>query len=144
MALTRDFKETIKARVQRDPTFRRELLREGVETMLNGDVETGKTVLRDYINATVGFGELAEVTYRSPKSLIRMLGSKVIPRHRISLKSYPICSVMKVFGSSYARRRPGKRSWKQGSAEVGAAHLPQWHFESQSQSVRCTAMRNDR
>jgi hypothetical protein len=41
MALTRDFKETIKARVQRVPAYRRELLREGVETMLNGDVETG-------------------------------------------------------------------------------------------------------
>ena len=80
MALTRDFKQTIKARVQRDPTFRRELLREGVETMLNGDVETGKTVLRDYINATVGFGELAEVTHRSPKSLMRMLGPQGNPQ----------------------------------------------------------------
>jgi DNA-binding phage protein len=82
MALTRDFKETIKARVQRDPAFRRELLREGVETMLNGDVETGKTVLRDYINATVGFGELAEVTHRSPKSLMRMLGPQGNPQAR--------------------------------------------------------------
>jgi len=80
MALTRDFKETIKARVQRDPAFRRELLREGVEAMLNGDVETGKTVLRDYINATVGFGELAHVTHRSPKSLMRMLGPQGNPQ----------------------------------------------------------------
>ena len=80
MALTRDFKESIKARVQRDPAFRRELLREGVETMLNGDVETGKTVLRDYVNATVGFGELAEVTHRSPKSLMRMLGPQGNPQ----------------------------------------------------------------
>src|SRR5258708_1300248 len=62
MALTRDFKETIRARVQRDSTFRKELLREGVENLLAGDVETGKTVLRDYINATIGFGQLAEVT----------------------------------------------------------------------------------
>jgi DNA-binding phage protein len=80
MALTRDFKETIKARVQRDPAFRRELLREGIETILNGDVETGKTVLRDYINATVGFIELAEATHRSPKSLMRMLGPKGNPQ----------------------------------------------------------------
>ena len=80
MDLTRDFKESIKARVQRDPAFRRELLREGVETMLNGDVETGKTVLRDYVNATVGFGELAEATHRSPKSLMRMLGPKGNPQ----------------------------------------------------------------
>jgi hypothetical protein len=74
MALTRDFKETIKARAQRDQTFRRELLREGIESMLAGDVETGKTILRDYINATVGFNELASAVHRSPKSLMRMLG----------------------------------------------------------------------
>ena len=80
MALTRDFKQTIQARVQRDPAFRRELLREGVETMLNGDVETGKTILRDYVNATIGFGELSEVTHRSPKSLMRMLGPRGNPQ----------------------------------------------------------------
>ena len=74
MALTRDFKETIRARVRRDPAFRKELLREGIESFLSGDLETGKIVLRDYINATVGFKELAESTQRSPKSLMRMFG----------------------------------------------------------------------
>lgn len=74
MALTRDFRETIQARVRRDPAFRRELLRAGVESFLSGDVEAGKTVLRDYINATIGFVELAEATDHSPKSLMRMLG----------------------------------------------------------------------
>ena len=80
MALTRDFKETVRARSQRDPAFRRELLREGLETLLNGDMETGKTVLRDYINATVGFSDLAEATHRSPKSLMRMLGPRGNPQ----------------------------------------------------------------
>jgi len=74
MALTRDFKETVRARVQRDPAFRRELLREGVESFLTGDVETGKTILRDYINATIGFEKLAKITRHSSKSLMRMLG----------------------------------------------------------------------
>ncbi len=55
MALTRDFKETIQARVERDPAFREELLKEGVECLLSGDMDTGKAVLRDYINATIGF-----------------------------------------------------------------------------------------
>jgi hypothetical protein len=64
MALTRDFKETIQARVKRAPAFRRELLREGIECFLSGDVETGKTVLRDFINATVGFSKLSEATHR--------------------------------------------------------------------------------
>ena len=49
MALTRNFKETIQARMERDPTFREELLKEGVECLLAGDVDTGKAVLRYYI-----------------------------------------------------------------------------------------------
>jgi hypothetical protein len=53
--LTRDFKEAIRARAERDPKFRRELLREGIESMLAGDIAAAKTILRDYINATVGF-----------------------------------------------------------------------------------------
>jgi DNA-binding phage protein len=80
MALTRDFKETIRARVERDPKFRKELLREGVEAMVAGDVATAKTILRDYINATVGFTELSEETHIPPKSLMRMLGPAGNPR----------------------------------------------------------------
>ncbi len=48
MALTRDFKETIHARVERDPKFRQELLREGIECMLEGDLATAETILRDW------------------------------------------------------------------------------------------------
>ena len=80
MALTRDFKETIRARVARDPKFRKELLREGVECMLSGDIATAKTILRDYINATVGFTEVSEATHIPSKSLMRMLGPKGNPR----------------------------------------------------------------
>jgi DNA-binding phage protein len=80
MALTRDFKETIRARVVHDPKFRKELLREGMESLLSGDVATAKTILRDYINATVGFTELAEATHIPSKSLMRMLGPAGNPR----------------------------------------------------------------
>ena len=80
MALTRDFKETIRARAERDPKFRKELLREVIESMLTGDIATGKTILRDYINATVGFPELAQATHISSKSLMRMLGPSGNPR----------------------------------------------------------------
>lgn len=82
MALTRDFKETIRARVQRDPGFRKALLREGIENFLSGDLETGKTILRDFINATVGFTKLGDVTHRSAKSLMRMLGPRGNPQAR--------------------------------------------------------------
>jgi DNA-binding phage protein len=80
MALTRDFKETIRARAARDAKFRRELLREGIESLLAGDIATAKTILRDYINATVGFAEMAEATRIPSKSLMRMLGPSGNPR----------------------------------------------------------------
>lgn len=58
MAITRHFKETIQARAQRDPEFRVGLLKESIENLLAGDTETGKIILRDYINATIGFETL--------------------------------------------------------------------------------------
>ncbi len=82
MALTRDFKETIQTRVKRDAAFREELHKEGVECLLSGDVDTGKAVLRDYINATIGFEELGDLTDKSPKSLMRMFGPRGNPQAR--------------------------------------------------------------
>ncbi len=73
MALTRSFKDTIRTRAACDPEFRESLLRESVECMLTGDVDTGKSVLRDYINGTIGFEELGIRVGKSPKSLMRML-----------------------------------------------------------------------
>jgi hypothetical protein len=82
MPLTRDFKETVMARARRDAGFRKALLREALDCMLDGDIDTGKIVLRDYINATVGFDELGAVTHKSPKSLMRMLGPEGNPQAR--------------------------------------------------------------
>ena len=82
MALTRDFKETVRARAQSDPAFRRALLQEGVECLLSGDVDTGKVVLRDYINATMGFERLGSLTERQPKGLMRMFGPSGNPQAR--------------------------------------------------------------
>lgn len=79
MPLTHDFKETIRARAQRDPKFRQALLREAVECILNGDLATGKSVLRDYVNATVGFLDLEKHTQIPAKSLMRMLSPKGSP-----------------------------------------------------------------
>lgn len=56
MPLTRDFKDTVKARAECDPEFRIGLLQEAVEAFIHGETEVGKTLLRDYVNATVGFG----------------------------------------------------------------------------------------
>ena len=80
MALTKEFKDTVKARAERDPAFREALLTEAVEQLLAGELEGGKAVLRDYINATIGFEKLAKATGTPPKSLMRMLGPKGNPR----------------------------------------------------------------
>jgi DNA-binding phage protein len=79
MPLTHDFKETIRARAEKDPAFRQALLREGVECLINGDLATGKAVLRDYVNATSGFQKLEKRTRIPAKSLMRMLSPKGSP-----------------------------------------------------------------
>ena len=80
MVLTRDFKETIQERALRDEKFRNALLTEAVQCMLSNDLQTGKAVLRNYINATIGFEELSRFMNKSPKSLMRMLGTDGNPQ----------------------------------------------------------------
>jgi hypothetical protein len=82
MALTRDFKKTVQARAQRDPAFREGLLTEAVDCLLAGDIDTGKVVLRDYINATMGFDGLGSLTNKPAKSLMRMFGPTGNPHAR--------------------------------------------------------------
>jgi hypothetical protein len=48
-----EFRKTIRERAQREPRFRRALLREAIELMLSGDEKTGRAILRNYINAAV-------------------------------------------------------------------------------------------
>ena len=79
MVLTRSFRDTVKARAATDPAFRQALLTEGLNALLEGDVATGKSVLRDYIKATMGFEALAEATGTPPKSLMRMFGPRGNP-----------------------------------------------------------------
>jgi DNA-binding phage protein len=74
MALTRSFKDHIKAKLQSDPEFRQALFQEAVQTLIEGDVDTARAVLRDFINATTGFSALAKATGIPPKSLMRMFG----------------------------------------------------------------------
>lgn len=52
MNLTQDFKQTILARVKRDPAFRKALFKEAIETLLAGEADTGKMILHDFIAAT--------------------------------------------------------------------------------------------
>jgi len=79
MALTRDFKLTVTERVAREPEFAKALLDEAATLFLNGEPETARLILRDLVNATVGFEGLARETDRPSKSLHRMLSSQGNP-----------------------------------------------------------------
>lgn len=80
MALTREFRETIQSRAQRDPAFRKALLTEALNAYFAGDEATGKAVLKDLIHATIGFEELARLVDMPSKSLHRMLGRNGNPK----------------------------------------------------------------
>ena len=82
MPLTKSFNETVKSELQKKPEFRRALLREAVGSMVAGEVEEGKSLLRRYINGTIGFIELGEAVGRSSKTLMQMLGPKGNPHIR--------------------------------------------------------------
>lgn len=79
MALTKDFRETIRSRAQREPAFRRSLLQEAVELLLAGDAETGQGLFRNCINATVGFEEPARAVHTPTPILMRMFSPKGNP-----------------------------------------------------------------
>jgi hypothetical protein len=82
VARARSFRELVQHHVASDHAYADALLREGIEAMLGGDIETGKTILRDYIKATVGFEKLGQATATPPKSLIRMFGPRGNPQAR--------------------------------------------------------------
>jgi hypothetical protein len=98
MARTKSFKGLVQHHVKSDGKFAEALLREGVDAMLSGDVDAGKTILRDYIKATVGFEKLGEATATPPKSLIRMFGPHGNPQAK---------NLFSVIG--YLQRRAGVR-----------------------------------
>ncbi len=79
MKLTRDFKETVKERINKDSAFARALFDEAIYLFLNGEAETARLILREIIDATIGFEELAIATSKPSKSLHRMLSAKGNP-----------------------------------------------------------------
>ena len=79
MTVTRDVHETIQERIQSDPEFATALLDEAISLFLNGEPETARLVLRDLVNSTVGFEELAVKVNKPSKSLHRMLSARGNP-----------------------------------------------------------------
>ncbi len=74
MVLTRKFKETVQVRVKQDPAYRKELIIEATNAFLEGDIDTGKTLLRNYLNATESVLSIARELDLDEKSIRRMIG----------------------------------------------------------------------
>ena len=55
MVLTRNFKKTVAARVERDSAFAEALLDEAANLFLSDEPETARVIIRDLVNATLGF-----------------------------------------------------------------------------------------
>lgn len=79
MSITRDYKETINERVNKDPAFTAALFDEAITLFLNGEPDVARLVLRDLVNATIGFEALALEVDKSSKSLHRMLSARGNP-----------------------------------------------------------------
>ncbi len=79
MAFTQDFRTAFNARVKNESAFANAMLDEAAELFLNGEPELARTVLRDLVNATIGFEKLAVATAKPSKSLHRMLSRRGNP-----------------------------------------------------------------
>lgn len=77
--LTVDSSGTIQNRIKADPAFAEALLREAMDMFLNGEAEASRLLLRDVVNATVGFEQIAIATNRPSKSVHRMLSARGNP-----------------------------------------------------------------
>jgi hypothetical protein len=121
MGTTKDFNETVRADLQNSAEYRRAYLREAVGAVVSGDVETGKSVLRKYINGTLGFVALGEAVGRSSKTLMQMLGPRGNPTitNFFDLVSY----LQKIEGSSLAvidAPKPSPRKPRPGKSKLPA------------------------
>ena len=76
MALTRDFKRTVFARAQREPAFAKALLDEAATLFLNGEPEAARLILREVVNATIGFETLAAVNVVGAEAKLRRFGRR--------------------------------------------------------------------
>ncbi|WP_419660874.1 hypothetical protein Dvar_12780 [Desulfosarcina variabilis str. Montpellier] len=79
MVSTREFKETVQLRVKQDPEYRKELIIEATNAFLDDDVSKGKTMLRDYLNATEALPDIARELGLDEKSIRRMIGPRDNP-----------------------------------------------------------------
>jgi DNA-binding phage protein len=92
MPLTKQFRETVMARAKADKEFREELIIEATNALLEGDIDTGKSLIKDYLNATEAFAAVANQLQKDEKSIRRMLGPSGNPTLKNFISILQACS----------------------------------------------------
>lgn len=59
MALTKSFNSDVQERAKSDPTFRRTLLRQSIDAILNSEMEVGYRLIRDYAGSVTYLDQIA-------------------------------------------------------------------------------------
>lgn len=95
MPLSKDFKLTVMARAKHDKAFCNALLSEAITELLSGDIDLGKAMLRDYINAAISFELLSNIMHKNPKSLMRMLSQHGNPTSKSLLEIFHAIQTIK-------------------------------------------------
>lgn len=92
MPLTKQFRDTVMARAKGDKEFREELIVEATNALLEGDIDTGKSLIKDYLNATEAFAAVADQLKKDEKSIRRMLGPSGNPTLKNFIGILQACS----------------------------------------------------
>ncbi|MGE0917372.1 hypothetical protein [Trichlorobacter lovleyi] len=92
MPLTKQFRQTVMARAKADKEFREELIIEATNALLEGDIDTGKSLIKDYLNATEAFTAVADQLQKDEKSIRRMLGPSGNPTLKNFIGILQACS----------------------------------------------------
>lgn len=90
MALTREFKDTVMVLCQ-DPEYRKALLLEALESYLESDIVVGNSLLRDYLNGTQAFAEVAQSLQMQEAGLRRMVSANGNATAKNLFRLFKIC-----------------------------------------------------
>jgi DNA-binding phage protein len=107
---TTPYRDSMKAMVARNPGMAAEMFEDAINALFAGELDEGRLLLRQYVNATIGFGELARRTGKTDKNLIRALGPKGSPTAANLFQIIQAC--MKAEGLTLAAHviRPDERA----------------------------------
>lgn len=74
MTLSKQFEDIVVTKAKNDPDFRKGLIVEAINMILEGEITAGRLMLRDYINATGAMDDICKKLGKHKPAISRMLG----------------------------------------------------------------------